>query len=137
MSAKYVTIFLDLDGVLLLGNGIDRGCYNNLKILLDSVEHHIVLSSSRRFAKGVCENIQKVLGEWWVVEALPDINTSNKSYLISEYFRYNRESKYIILDDKASLYSGEDLNHLILCNKYKGFDDDKLREALDLIARLE
>lgn len=151
---KTYTLILDLDGVLITtppwkADEMDYDNYSkfnstyvqNLNTLLTKYTFEIWLSSSRRKTKTIEEfnqifknrNLSQSIEGF--VPHYPD-SKSRKEEIIEFIAQYEIED-YLILDDDKSL---NDLPKSIKCNLiltdfFKGFDDEQLKKALQLIAQ--
>ena len=150
---KNTTLILDLDGVLITtppwkADKIDPDgyskfnddCIKNLNELLEKVEIEIWLSSTRRTVKTLDEfnNIFKnrkirksITGFVPVYE-----NIKNRKEEVERFINERKLENYIILDDDKSLneLNFEMKKNLVLTELIKGFDQEKLNEAIKLIA---
>ncbi len=146
------TLILDLDGVLITNpiwkadlmhsdgySEFNEHCVSNLNRLLSFSEFEIWLSSTRRTVKTLNEfNIifrnrginQDISG------FLPKYSTcDNRREEVLKFIDEFNVSNYLIIDDDKSLNSFEDKlkKNLILTELIRGFDINKLNEALEKI----
>lgn len=153
-------IFLDIDGVLNTERYIkeqrknseendvgfrydfnfDPICMKNLKTLIEKVKPYIVLSSSWRNNEDLIIEIRKNLKLYGIrcgiIDITPRLRNTSRGAEIKKWldehvdFLSENNSSYIILDDEDDM--GELSHSLIKCDQYYGFDDSKLKEALEL-----
>ena len=151
MSPKIV-LFLDIDGVLITtpswkADEIGKDGYSkfstkfvkNLNTLLDAGNFEIWLSSSRRVNKSLDElnKIFKTRGISQILEGtLPYFPAMrNRREEIESYIKENEVQNFLILDDDKSLNDlSKNLKEKLVLTQYmKGFNNEKLEEALNKI----
>ena len=147
-------IFLDIDGVLNTGRyqdiqekrdnksyfyhqfHFDNICMNNLKEIISEFNAYIVISSSWRIEKDriywekILNNFRKYNIEDRIIDKTPSFSTIRGNE-IKKWIEDNKDkvTNFIILDDEDDMLDLS--NHLILCNDYFGFDNDKKIIAID------
>lgn len=120
-------LFLDIDGVICCGYGLERCCVDNVKSLLsDFRDLEVVLTSTRRADEDTACKIATILGVDRVLST-PLSNCGNKSEEITEFFKLNRITScaFVVLDDNKSLFNSH-FDALVICNKSQGFQSTEL-----------
>lgn len=149
MNSK-VTLFLDLDGVLIITKSWDQDMMaedgysifhpmlvKNLNTLLEKWNFEIVLSSSRRKDRSLEEfnQIFRNRGIHHSITAYTPISTENLSRKqeIEKYINENNVQNFIILDDDKCLneLDAASKEKLVLTKTMLGFTKDKLEEAIE------
>lgn len=149
---KQITLLLDLDGVLITNpihkaDELDSDGYSifnpntveNINTLLQYTDFIVYLSSARRKNKTleefnqIFENrgiTQKIKGFVPVYE-----NTQNRKEEVVNFLTENKLEKFIIIDDDTSLHGLENTikNNTIITSSHLGFDNEKLREAINIV----
>lgn len=150
-------IFLDIDGVLNTGRNqdiqekrdgkstfyhqfyFDRQCMKNLKKLILQFDAYVVVSSSWRIEKDeifwseILRNFRGYHIEKRIIDKTPSFSTT-RGEEIKRWLDDNKDKvdKYVILDDEDDML---DLNeHLVLCDDYYGFDDQKMIMAVNILS---
>lgn len=145
-------LILDLDGVLITTpqwkpDEIDRDGYsvfNKVNVeffnmLLGEYDFEIWLSSTRRTNKSLKEfnNIFKNRGIInQIIGFLPNYtNCKNRREEIELFLEEKKSEEYLIIDDDKSLNGLKEQvkRNLVLTEYLKGFDSEKLKEALKII----
>jgi hypothetical protein len=150
---KVLTVILDLDGVLITtppwkkddldSDGysmFNTACVDRFNKLLNSLESYIWLSSTRRSNKTLEEfnsifqhrNIHTPISGFLPIEEKP---CSRKEEII-RFIETNKLSSYLIIDDDKSLNDlNENMkNRLVQTEFLKGFDQNALKKALEIIS---
>ncbi|NIK93668.1 hypothetical protein GZ212_16045 [Mangrovimonas sp. CR14] len=145
-------LILDLDGVLITNpswkadqihsdgySEFNQSCVENLNRLLTFQEFDIWLSSTRRTMKTLTEFnlIFKNRGiDCKISGFLPEYaDCKNRKEEIIKFISQRNTSDFLIIDDDKSLngLENEIKNRLILTELTKGFNSEKLKEAMDKI----
>lgn len=144
-----IILFLDLDGVLITtppwkADEIDNDGYskfspilvNNLNTLLSKGDFDIWLSSSRR-KNMTLDNLNSIFKNRKIKEKITGVlpvaeKKQSRIDEIQEFIKLHDIKKFLILDDDKSLNSLnlELKKNLIITSYLKGFDFEKLNEAL-------
>ncbi|MFS4466977.1 HAD domain-containing protein [Maribacter sp. 2210JD10-5] len=148
-------MILDLDGVLITNpswkadkihsdgySEFNESCIENLNRLLTLAEFDIWLSSTRRTAKTLSEfnqifenrGIKKTITGF-----LPEYtDCKNRKEEVSKFLSEFKVMDFIIIDDDKSLNGLESRikKNLISTDLVKGFDSEKLKEAMEKIKKL-
>ncbi|HCW54570.1 MAG TPA: hypothetical protein DG753_12735 [Clostridium sp.] len=153
---KINIVFLDIDGVLNTGRNqdlqeqrdgkstfyhqfyFDKQCMRNLKEIILQYDAYVVISSSWRIEKDtiywseILRNFRKYHIEDRIIGKTPSFSTTRGDE-IKKWIDNNEKkvNNYIILDDEDDMFGLED--HLVLCNDYYGFDDDKKILAINIL----
>ncbi|WP_299519024.1 HAD domain-containing protein [Winogradskyella sp.] len=147
-------LILDLDGVLITNptwkadeihddgySAFNRGCIENLNKLLSFKKFEIWLSSTRRINKtldefneifynrGIKQKIRGFLPRY--------IGCRDRKEEILKFIAELKISNYLIIDDDKSLngLSQDMKKNLVLTELSKGFDSEKLKEAIVSVKR--
>lgn len=145
-------LILDLDGVLITSpswkpgeidvdgySKFNENCVNNLNVLLRQFDIEIWLMSTRRMMKSLGEfNIifknRKIINE--IVGFVPLCREcTNRQEEVIQFVRNEGLTNYLILDDDKSLNGlfPEMKSRLVLTDFLKGFDSEKLDEAIGVL----
>lgn len=147
-----IILFLDLDGVLITtaswkADEIDSDGYSkfspklvmNLNKLLHTENFEIWLSSSRRLNKSL-EELNEIFKTRNISKSIKGLlpyfpPLKNRKEEIERFVKENKIEDYLILDDDKSL-NGLPIpmkEKLVLTQYMKGFNEEKLSEALNKI----
>lgn len=149
---KQITLLLDLDGVLITtplhkADEIASDGYSvfnstsveNLNTLLEYAEFSIYLSSARR-KTNTLEELNQVFVNRGIKQEIKDFvpiyeHTKNRKEDVLNFLEENQNEKFLIIDDDASLHELENTikNNTIITSSHLGFDDAKLREAINIV----
>ncbi len=155
MPSPVTYLLLDLDGVLITTgpwkpDDIDVDGYSrfnskavqNLNTLLQKHPFEIWLSSSRRLHQSL-ETMNAIFAQRGIVQPikgfLPHLPaSSNRKAEIETFLTDRKVAQYLILDDDKSLNSlpSHRKKYLVQTAFLLGFNDEKLRQALDVMAAL-
>lgn len=126
-------LFLDVDGVICLDDGLSKSCVENVKKLISTVPNlEVVLISTRRADDTQCIQIQQLLGVSYL-HRTPLLHTSDRSDEIGMFLDSVSEPyNFVIVDDDNNLYSHY-FENLIVCNRYIGFSSDVLGMSLKML----
>lgn len=149
-------IFLDIDGVLNTGRNqdiqekadgkssyyhqfqFDDRCMGNLKEIIFKFSAYVVISSSWRIEKdtiywsSILRNFKRYNIEDRIIGKTPSFSTI-RGKEIEKWLKLNEDivSNYVIIDDEDDMLDLQ--NHLVLCDDYYGFDEDKKNVAINIL----
>jgi hypothetical protein len=143
-------LILDLDGVLITTpswkadliapdgySDFNKSCVAQLNQLLSAYQFEIWLSSSRRKGQSK-EFLNTIFSNRGILTPITDflpVHSDKKSRKeeVELFLQEKQVTNFLILDDDKSLNGLEECikSKLILTSYLKGFDKEKLREALD------
>lgn len=152
--SKYVLI-LDLDGVLITSpswksdeldsdgySKFNENCVRNLNQLLSKYDFEIWLSSTRRTVKKIGE-FNEIFSRRNIITPIvgfvPNyLNCKTRRNEIEKFVKEYQISRYLIVDDDKSLngLESEQKTNLILTEFHKGFDSEKLEQAIQIMELL-
>lgn len=144
-----LTIILDLDGVLITTpnwkpdeidtdgySKFNENCITHLNKLLDSWTCEIFLSSSRRTSKSI-HDFNQIFEHRKITNPIKEFipiykNCKNRKEELLQFIKDRNISNFLILDDDKSLNDlpSNHKNRLVLTELHKGFNNDKLIEAM-------
>ena len=151
-------IFLDVDGVLNTGRNqdiqeardgkstfhhqfsFDDECMRNLKEIIIQFDAFVVISSSWRIEKNtiywseLLSNFRKYEIEDRIIDKTAGFSTI-RGKEIKKWLDDNKEkvTNYIIIDDEDDMLDLD--NHLVLCDDYYGFNNDKKTIAINIFKK--